>query len=227
MALLAAYAFDENTGTTAADASGNGHTLTFSSGTWAAGHTGAAIQSSVGSTDGATCPLSGPTAACTVMAWIKRTSSSTGATQPAVLLTGSGGGTEIAIFIQRSDYGTGNALQANLRTGGSLQEIDNGSMPASGTWEHVALTYDGATLTLYRNSVSAASGAASGSIDGSSSLAVAGQMGYGAADVIVDDIRIYDTALTLSQITTCMNTPVGTTADPTIVVAIAAPFITA
>ncbi|MGH9371568.1 MAG: hypothetical protein ACRD15_08570 [Vicinamibacterales bacterium] len=42
--LVAAWAFDENAGTTAADATGGGHNGTVSNATWTAGRYGAALS---------------------------------------------------------------------------------------------------------------------------------------------------------------------------------------
>src|SRR5438045_5413934 len=64
-ATLAAYSFSEGSGTTTADASGNGHALTLNSATWTTGHTGNGITNST-TGQGAGATFVGPSAAITM-----------------------------------------------------------------------------------------------------------------------------------------------------------------
>ena len=71
--LVAAYSFDEGTGTTVADASGNGNTGTTANTSWTTGHSGSALSFN-GSSSWVTVPDSASldlTSALTLEAWVK------------------------------------------------------------------------------------------------------------------------------------------------------------
>ena len=79
---------------------------------------------------------------------------------------------------------------------------------AQGTWTHLATTYDGTTLRVYVNGVQVGSLAATGTIASST-----GQVTIGGNSVwgeyfagAVDDVRIYNRALSAAEITSLMNT---------------------
>ena len=78
-----------------------------------------------------------------------------------------------------------------------------------GAWTHVALTYNGSQLRLYVNGVQVASGAASGAIQSSTSpLWIGGNQPYGEYfKGLIDDVRVYNRALTPAEIQTDMTTP--------------------
>ena len=82
---------------------------------------------------------------------------------------------------------------------------------ALNTWTHLATTYDGAALRLYVNGVLAKSRTLSGSI-----IASTGPLDIGSDAVwgeyfagLIDDVRVYNRALSQTEIQTDMNTPVG------------------
>ena len=78
------------------------------------------------------------------------------------------------------------------------------------TWSHLAATYDGATMRLYVNGVQAASRAQTGSIATSTdALTIGGDALYGQYFAgLIDEVRIYNVALTRRQIQTDMATPI-------------------
>ena len=79
-----------------------------------------------------------------------------------------------------------------------------------GSWTHVALTYDGSQLLLYVNGVQVASRAASGAIQSSTSPLWIGGNQYGENFTgLIDDVRVYNRALTPAEIQTDMATPLG------------------
>ena len=80
-----------------------------------------------------------------------------------------------------------------------------------GAWTHIALTYDGSMLRLYVNGVQAATLAASGTIQASSSpLWIGGNQPYGEYfNGLIDDVRVYNRALSDAEIQTDMGTPLG------------------
>ena len=80
------------------------------------------------------------------------------------------------------------------------------SLPAN-TWSHLAATYDGSTLRLYINGIQVASRAQSGNIQTSSMpLGIGGDSHWGQYfQGLIDEVRIYDHALTQSEIQSDMN----------------------
>ena len=81
------------------------------------------------------------------------------------------------------------------------------------TWAHLAATYDGATMQLYVNGVQVASRAQTGAIATSTNpLQIGGDSIYGQYFAgRIDEVRIYNRALSVAQIQSDMITPVGAT----------------
>lgn len=207
---MALYNFNENTGTTAADSSGNNRTITLNSATWdASGHTGSGITNTT-SNVGGKAVFTAPSDVITIMGWVKPTDLSSGSTRPAFGFVDNGNSTGCMIFTQRGDFGTSNILQGDIRIAGTLNPLYGPALTV-GVWTHLALTYDGSTAILYKDGVSVASVSATGNIGQGDALCVAGWMDVGAytSNTVVDDVRVYHAALTSGQIVTGMNTPVA------------------
>ena len=85
------------------------------------------------------------------------------------------------------------------------------------TWTHLAATYDGTAVRLYVNGVQAASTARTGTLASSTSpLELGGDIFYGQVfNGAIDEVRIYNVALSAAQIQTDMNTPVSPPAPDT------------
>jgi hypothetical protein len=80
---------------------------------------------------------------------------------------------------------------------------------STGTWYHVALTYDSTSVILYRNGVGAtpiATGSTGGvvitglRVGSQTNIINPSYSGYQSADCTIDDLRIYNTALTAAQV---------------------------
>jgi hypothetical protein len=84
------------------------------------------------------------------------------------------------------------------------------------TWTHVAGTYDGATVKIYTNGVLAASFAQTGAIAPSTDgLFIGGNPYYGHNFLgTIDEVRIYNRALSAGEVQTDMNTPLGAANRP-------------
>lgn len=207
---MALYSLNENTGTTSADSSGNNRTVTLTNATWATGHTGSGLTNTTTSI-GAKATFTAPTAAITIMGWVKPLDLTSGSTHIAFGFIDNGGNTGCAIFTQRGDFGTSNVLQGDIRIAGSLRALNAPSSLTVGTWSHLALTYDGTTAILYKDGVSVATVTASGAIGQGDALCITSGIFDGSydSDVVVDDIRVYNVALTPGQVQTGMNTPVA------------------
>jgi len=78
------------------------------------------------------------------------------------------------------------------------------------TWSHLAGTYDGITARLYINGVQVSSQAQSGSIATSPEALRIGLSWAG----MIDELRIYNRALTASDVQRDMNTSIGGGARP-------------
>jgi len=144
------------------------------------------------------------------MAWIQPLDLTSGSTHIAFGFIDNGDNTGCAIFTQRGDFGPSDVLQGDIRIAGTLHSLTDSQPLTLNTWTHIALTYDGASAILYKDGVAVDTLAATGLIGQGDALCIAGGMFDGSydSDVIVDDVRVYNNALTQSQIVTGMNTPV-------------------
>jgi len=112
--------------------------------------------------------------------------------------------TQFAIWAQRSDFSTSNVLQGNVRVSGGLVAVNQSAL-ALNTWVHVALSYDGTTIRLYRDGSEVASFVVTGSINaGSFNMLVVPDSSFAE----VDDVRIYSKTLTVNEIKAAMGNPV-------------------
>jgi|GEM_PF-641485 len=192
---VAAYAFSEGSGTTSADAVGTRHLSGLaSSASWVAGHTGNGLSYNGGVITVPT--ITGlQTASRTLMFWARP--------------GGLGDGWWVQFLITAQDtaaWGIGKingGLYCRARISGAPQNLTQAALPVN-EWHHVAITYDGSTFRGYVNGVQFSSQALTGTIDTANSALIfdAG------AQVQIDDLRFYNTALTGGQITTAMDTPV-------------------
>jgi hypothetical protein len=206
---IAAYSFDAGSGSTIADDSGNGRTLTVASGSYtASGHTGAGFQNTGGSAttgaSGTVTAVSGT--ACSIMGWIKPSALPAGGSHLAFGAMQSNGNTDFGIYTQRGDFSTSNVLQGDARIGGGLVAANDGALTV-GTWVHVALTFDGTTLKLFKDGTQVQTVSNAGSLANTGTLYVAGISLEGTGAVTVDDVRYFASDESAS-ITTWMNTPV-------------------
>jgi len=207
--LLAAWGFDEGTGTTARDSSEHNLPLTISGGgTWVAGHTGGTAIANA-STGGASranwTSLSAPT---TLMCWARPLDLATGTNRPLVGVwsgTDATTSTEFALWAQRGDFSTANVLQGNVRVDGGLVAVNHTALTLN-AWVHVALSYDGTTVRLYKDGAEVNTFVITGGITGGTYnfLTVPSP-----ANAQVDDVRIFNTALSAAQIAAFMNDPVA------------------
>lgn len=207
--LLAAWGFDEGTGTTARDSSEHNVPLTLSgSVTWVAGHTGGfALENSATGTALATNWTSLGTPA-TIMCWAKPLDLTAGTNRPLIGVwngTDANTSTEFALWAQRGDFSTANVLQGNARIGGGLVTANHTAL-ALNTWVHLALTYDGSTLRLYRDGAEVSNFSITGSITTGTFDFIVVPSG---AHAQVDDVRVFNVALSATQVASFMGDPVA------------------
>ena len=212
--LVAAYSFDEGTGTTVTDLSGNGNTGTVVGAAWATGKYGKAlsfngVSSYVDIGKAASLQLTG---SMTWSAWVNASANPPGD----------------GIIIAKSDNTSGWQLKTSPDTGphtfGSAVTASGGSriqrysttVRSLNVWYHVAGVYNAGTKTLdvYVNGVlddGVLAGSVPGSQVNSSVHATIGRRTGGLYfNGIIDEVRIYNRALTQSEIQADMNTALGT-----------------
>jgi glucose/arabinose dehydrogenase/chitodextrinase len=209
--LVAGYSFDAGSGSSVADVSGNGNTGASTAATWVTGKYGTAL--SFNGTDARVrVPAStslNVTSAMTLMAWIRPTADQSG----------------WRTIIQREpDFYMLNASNASgpLRpagggtTGGAFQWIGGPTASPLNEWTHVALTYDGSGLRLYVNGTQVATTPAVGTIESTGNpLWIGGNNPYGEYfHGLIDEARIYDRALSATEIQAAMSTSLEPPPDP-------------
>lgn len=212
--LVAAYGFNEGAGTTAGDLSGNNHTGILSGATWSTqGRFGGALQFDgiddlVTVADTAALDL---TTGMTLEAWVNPTA--LGGWRTVVLKETSN---DLAYTLYADD-GTDPvpAGYGATSTGALLRASGTGPLPLN-TWSHLAVTYGGGFVRFYVNGVLVNSVAATGSIRTSANaLRIGGNSVWGEYFAgRIDEVRIYNRALALSEIQSDLNSPVGGTPGP-------------
>lgn len=205
--------FEEGSGTSANDSSGNGRTGTLGRSSWSSGKFGKAA-----SFDGTNDYVGIPTidlsasSAMTIEAWIKPTNITTN-TYYEITRQDAGG---LDWLLSFQDNGT--ILSFGLNAGGTYTEIDvsiTASTYTDGKWHHIAATYDGTTRRLYKDGVQIGSVGDSGAISFAGLTNCIGGYSYGCAaerfNGKIDQVRIFNYGRTPAQVTWDYNkgTPVG------------------
>jgi uncharacterized repeat protein (TIGR01451 family) len=201
--LIAAYSFNEGSGSTVADSSGHGNIGTITNAAWStAGKYGNALSfngtsSRVTISDSPSLHL---TTGMTLEAWVN----------PAVVLSG----WDDIVYRGNDNYYLilfNGAPVAGLTTASSTNSNTFGpsALPVN-TWTHVAQTFDGSTVTLFVNGAQVATKAIAASIqDTTNPLEIGSDHIFGQYfQGLIDDVRVYNIALTPAQIQADMNTPV-------------------
>ena len=216
--LVAAYGFDEVSGTSATDASGSGNTgfLVGATHTTSGKYGGALVFSGSGQlvsvADSASLDL---TSGMTLEAWVFPTQG--GASWRDVIYKASD-----VYFLESSS--TSGALPAAGGTFGAPL-FGTSALPLN-TWSHLAASYDGAALRLYVNGTQVASRAQTGAIQTSNSpLSIGGDATFGQYFTgRIDDVRVYNRALSVTEIQTDRDTPVNSFSSQPPTISIASPI---
>jgi hypothetical protein len=199
--LVAAYGFEEGSGSTLSDSSGNGNGGTISGASWTpSGRFGKALSFSSGMVsinDSASLHLS---SGLTLEAWVR----------PSALTA-----TWSDIIFKANDnyFLMGSTPQSQLPDLGGTFAATNlygTNALALNTWTHIAGTYDGTTMRFYVNGVAVASAAQTGAIPSSTgNLFIGGDSSNGQHwNGLIDEVRVYNRALSAGEIAHDMTTPV-------------------
>lgn len=210
-ALVAAYTFNEGAGTTVTDISGNGNHGTISGATWtSSGKFGNALEFN-GTNSKVTVPDSTSlrlTTGMTLEAWVYPT------TAPkawrAVIDKNVDGYYLMASTDAGNRIGTGGTW-----TGGNQNTVGPSALTVN-VWTHLAATFDGAMVRLYVNGVQVASQTQTTPLAPTTGTLQIGADSYPTEFFAgrIDEVRIYNRALSAAEIATDMNTAVGTTPVP-------------
>ena len=213
--LVAAYGFEEGSGTVAADSSpaGNGGTLSGPTRS-TAGRYGGALSFD-GSNDMVTVADSSSLDLATGMtleAWV-RPSVTSGEWRTVVIKE------QPAALVYALYSGEGNARPSVHAFTSREYDTRGSSTLALNTWSHLAATYDGATLRVYVNGAQVSSRALTGAMRVSSgALRIGGNAIWGEYfKGLIDEVRIYNRALTAAEIGADMAAPIapGDASPPT------------
>jgi hypothetical protein len=206
--LVGAWGFEDGAGTTATDSSGRGLNGTVADATWtAAGRFGGALafngtNSWVTVADNAALDL---TTGMTLEAWVK----------PGALA-----GWTTVMMKERGTAGLGYALYASDNAGQppAAYVYRNADVSALGTsalaigaWTHLSTTYDGANLRLYVNGALVRTRAVTGSLPNTANpFRIGGNGVWGEYfNGVIDEVRVYNRALTQTEIQSDMGAAVS------------------
>ena len=211
--LVAAYSFDEGTGTTANDSSGQTNTAILNNGVaWVSGKNGKAASFD-GVNDYITIPNSASTNisgnAITLSMWINPQPLASG---NSVVIGKLWNTTQSSPFYQYGlELGGGNRTDFYVGTASGPRVALAGTTLPFNQWSYLAITFDGAQVRTYVNGTLVNTQALSATI-----TARGNPMNIGADAStaqfykgMLDDLRIYNRVLTQAQVQSDMTTPVG------------------
>jgi RHS repeat-associated protein len=200
------WKFDENSGTTATDSSGNSNTGTLSSGAaWTTGQSGTATNLD-GVDDyvqvGAQSSLV-MTNACTLSAWIYPTGAGSLGAYGGIIVNKEG-------EYELARFADGTIQWAFANTNPGWNWINTGYVAPLNQWTHVAVTYDSGTVKTYINGTLTHTYSGSGTIgDVEPSL---NDFRIGGRQVAshhfqgrIDEVRVYNRALSASEVPTLQS----------------------
>lgn len=208
------WKFDENTGSTTADATGNGNTLTITSSDWVPGKINSALSYNGTSTENAYVgPLNSSNvlylpAAWSISAWVNFPSLTTPPIQ-CIMEMANNNTTELYyIYV---GYASGYLLRFGS---GYLSYFTTPFSPVANTWYHLVGTFDGtSTIVGYLNGTSLGStGSASPSSIGTTGYYFQVGASYGAGNLltaIVDEVGVWSRVLTATEVSDLYNSGAG------------------
>jgi hypothetical protein len=209
LGLVAAYSFDQGSGSSLPDLSGNGNNGTIANASWSTGGKYGSALSFNGTNAIVNVPDSSSldlTSGMTLEAWVNP--SALGNAWRTVLMKEQSGNLVYDLYANGS--GATKVPVGEVYVGGERTVAAPSALTVN-TWTHLAVTYDGSVLALYRNGTQVATLLQSGPI-----LTSTGALRIGGNTIwpewfagLIDEVRVYNRALTQTQIQADMNTPLG------------------
>jgi hypothetical protein len=205
---IAAYNFNENLGTVINDLSGNSNTGSIFQALWnPSGKFGSALSFD-GSNDYVSVPDANSldlTNRMTLEAWVRPTGSSAWQT---IMLKENGSELAYAMYSRENTNRPSGWVRINPTTGSSTSVTGTTGL-ALNAWTHLATTYDGTNMRMYVNGTLVGTKARTGTMYNST-----GPLKFGGNAVWgefftgqIDEVRVYNRALTQPEIQTDMNLP--------------------
>jgi alpha-L-arabinofuranosidase len=200
------WTFDDGSGATAVDSSGNGHTATLGSGvSWVSGNVGTNAVSLNGTASAvvtATGPVVNTAGSFTASAWVDLNNLS--GYQTVISIAGN---TVAGFYLGlRGDTGTFSFARLSSDANGTATVIASPNAPVTSTWYHIVGVDDvtAGTLTLYVDGQSMGSVAYAGGWSANGNTLI-GHGFYGGAQVdyvngAIDDVELFSSALTPAQV---------------------------
>ena len=204
--LVAAFGFEEGSGTSAADRSNNGNTGTISGATWTtSGKFGKALSFD-GVNDWVTiahAPELSLTTGMTLEAWVYPTVNGNGLWRAVVFKEQAG---SLVYALNASDAVDSLPVYEVASAASGVIAARGGSQLPLNAWTHLAATYDGTTMRVFVNGVQVGTTAGSGNLlTSTGSLRIGGNIWGGYFQGRIDEVRIFNVARTAAQITADMN----------------------
>jgi hypothetical protein len=201
--LVAHWAFEEGSGTTASDSSGNNNHGTLVNGpTWTAGKIGGALNFDgnddyVNVRNSTTLDQGLENNGFSVAAWVKYDAFYADVQNDDAAIVEKDGD-RFMLGLQ----GTGNNEPRFRLTSTYSSVTISGAPLATGTWYHFVGTYDGNQMRLYRDAVAIANVFTAGTVSMSpADLHIGLRSAAGAnVDGVIDEVRLYNRALTLEEV---------------------------
>ncbi len=203
--LVAYYSMDEGSGDAIADGSGNGHDGTITgTPTWDQGNSGSAVLFGTQGSGVANCgewDTTAPNNALTVCLWVKMAAN--GAQYQGIICNRNGNADQNWGLETGS---TGGFYFGSAGAGGATA-YGLGTLSTSGTtWQHLAITCDGTTVTAYVDGVQSGSGAATFSANKTSMVRIGSSEGSGNVfEGDIDEVYIFNEVLSVDDIVSVMN----------------------
>ncbi len=212
--LIGAWGFEELGGSTALDNSGNGNHGTLGDGAArdSDGYFGQALVTDGSSGHVDLGGLDAESDQLTLMAWINVDDFEV--TDGRIMSKSTSGSNEDHIFMLSTVVKVHPMLRFRLRANGSTYKLyGEGGELVAGTWIHAAATYDGSKMRLYQDGVEVGSASKSGPVatDPNVDLWIAANPGNAnqVFDGRIDEVKIFRTSLSPTEIQMEMNKPVA------------------
>ncbi|MBI3231684.1 MAG: fibronectin type III domain-containing protein [Candidatus Doudnabacteria bacterium] len=196
------WKLDDASGTTTADSSGNGNNGSLTNGpVWTTGKVNGGLSFD-GVDDYVLIPNSpslSPTTAITLTAWVNISNTNT-----TKMIVAKYDSTGASYFLRVG----GSRVRFNVNAGGTLSgPPDSATLLSPNTWYHIVGTYDGTQAKLYINGLLNTSIAKSGAINVTSLPVNIGRHGSNLMFMqgLIDEVRVYDRALSQSEVTALYN----------------------